>query len=197
MLPWKRKEFEMKKWMTGCLIVALASVAGEGLGQRPGRGPAGRGPDGTAILQEAGLSAEQIEQISQIRDEVRREVIGLRAEVQTARLDFRREMDAETPDEAAVMAALERIHAVQLQIRKAQVSGLLRARAIAGPEAWAEIRQETEDWFEERMERRRERAGPDDRRGLRGDEGRGPPEGRPRARRGDDDRRGPPPWAGR
>lgn len=192
----------MKKWMTGCLIVVLAGLSGQALAQRPGRGPAGRepagrGPDRVAMMKEAGLSDEQIAALRDVRDGVRREVIELRSEMQVARLDFRKEMEADTPGEAAVMAALERVHAAQLQVRKAQVRGLLKAREIAGPEAWASIREQTGDWFEERMEQNRDGRGPRPRQGFRGDDDRGPPEGRPRGPRGDDDARGPPPWAGR
>lgn len=97
------------------------------------------------------LSEKQIESLKSLRLETARKVIPLRAEVELAEIELHAAMTSEAPDEDAVMAAIDRIHAVRAELQKAEVSTQLTARRIIGPEKLQGVREQVR----ERMQQQR------------------------------------------
>ena len=133
----------MKKLTTFVLLAAIAALPATALARhRPGHrfGP----PAGHKILvkqamQKAGLSDGQIRSIETLRDEAQREVVDIRHEIEKARLDFEQLMKVDSPNEAAVMDQLEKIHALRLKLAKNRVKLLLDVRKEMTPAQWEKL----------------------------------------------------------
>jgi Spy/CpxP family protein refolding chaperone len=153
--------------------IAVAALAGPG-----GRGPAGEGfgpghPPGHGRGLEAlvrnpelatklGIKPEQIAALQAAQYENEKTMIKLRGDFELARLEVRKLVDADSVDKAAVMAAIDNAGKIGTEIRKAEMSQMLKAREILGKDTIAKIREEMRD-------RRQQRGGDDDEDNDRGD----------------------------
>jgi hypothetical protein len=82
------------------------------------------------------LEDDERARVRRIADEVEKEVVRLQAEIDILNIDLRGELEAAHPDPAAVERYIDRIGALETQVRKKRILGWLRARdALAGTPA--------------------------------------------------------------
>jgi Spy/CpxP family protein refolding chaperone len=189
----------MKKIWVATLVMALAGLSlnawadpGEGRGGGPdGRramgpgGPGGPG-DGAAMgarilqrlldnpekMKEFGITEEQAATLQTSFYELEKKMVTLQSDVELAQVELRRLMDADTPDKAAVLAAVEKAGAARTAIQKATVEQRLTVREIVGADTMKKIKHMVGD----RM--RQSRGGGDDEDRSRGRKGEGRGEGK-------------------
>ncbi|MBN2496004.1 MAG: periplasmic heavy metal sensor [Deltaproteobacteria bacterium] len=130
----------MKK--TTGIAVALAFIlaalpAWAGFGHRRGPGKRGLPPAVRAeLMKQAGLSDGQIRNIQSMRTELEKQQIDLRAEMEKVRLDFRSLMQRYDADERTVMTNVEKMHSLQLKLKKNRVLHMLRIRKEMSEQQW-------------------------------------------------------------
>jgi len=180
----------------GALALAVPGRGGPGDHRGPGqhdrhrgdRGPGmfGRFLENPRVVEKLGLSEDQIEQLSNLKYEAMKQHIRLKAIVSEAKLEVRHLLGQDVPDQSAVMAAIEQAGKASVDLRKSDVSHMLKGRSILGPDKWKEIRQMMAHW-------RHGRKG--EPRGMRGRHGGGPGGDHDRGRHGSSGPRpdGPPP----
>jgi len=93
------------------------------------------------VLKDAGLSDQQIRRLENLRLEAEKQALDIRHEMQKERLELARLMQAEKPDRNAIFKQLEKISALQLQLKKNRVGSLLDARAEMTPEQWEKVQK--------------------------------------------------------
>ncbi len=135
----------MRDWITrAALIGALLAMgtpalAGDGFGGRHGH----RGPPLGEVLErhaaELGLDEAAVGRIRAIEETSRPERDALREELHGLRTDLHALLEADAPDEAAVMAQVEEIGAVKTELQKHRVRTLLAVRAELTPEQRAKL----------------------------------------------------------
>lgn len=120
--------------MSAMLIAAASAQPGRGDGA--GMGLAGEKGQGRPVMliDNLGLTPEQQKAVRAARDEWMEQSIDLRGAVQKAKLAVRRELTAETVNRDAIMSAVEKEAAAELELRKAMVDHQLKIREIVGPE---------------------------------------------------------------
>mgnify|MGYP001278469078 CR=1 FL=1 len=186
----------MKKIWVATLVMAMAGLSmsawaepGEGRGGGPeGRramGPGGPG-DGAAMgarilqrlldnpekMKEFGITEEQAATLQTSFYELEKKMVTLQSDVELAQVELRRLMDADAPDKAAVLAAVEKAGAARTAIQKATVEQRLTVREIVGADTMKKIKHLVGD----RM--RQSRGGGDDEDRPRGRKGEGRGEGK-------------------
>jgi len=129
-----------------CLIVGAIVVAGllatqafarsPRAPQGPGVPPAGPPPiEGIiAHAEELGLDESTVEALAVLAESERSESEALLADLEAAHEDLRALLDAETPDEAAILQQAELIGSVETDLRKTQLRSMLQLRALLSPE---------------------------------------------------------------
>jgi Spy/CpxP family protein refolding chaperone len=91
------------------------------------------------VLRDVGLSDEQVKQIETLRYEADKQKLDLHHGLAKARLDLRRLMDADKPDESAVFAQIDRVGALDTQLKKNRVGLLLKVRGLMTPAQWEKL----------------------------------------------------------
>jgi Spy/CpxP family protein refolding chaperone len=153
-------------------VLALAALAfaqpgpGPGAGGRGAGGPGGsRGGFGPGmgaemlahnpdLAKELGVTDEQIAALKTASYAHEQQTIKLRADFEAAQLEVRKLMEADTPDKAAVLAAVENAGKAGTELRKAQVSHMLQVREIVGKDVTKKLRAELRERMKERREER-------------------------------------------
>lgn len=154
----------MKKIWTAAVVMALAGLSmnawaepGEGRGGGPegkrAMGPGGPGCGaamGARILQrvldnpekmkEFGITEEQAASLQTSFYELEKKMVTLESDAELAQIELRRLMDAEAPDKAAVLAAVEKAGAARTAIQKALVEQRLNTRNVLGDETMKKIK---------------------------------------------------------
>jgi Spy/CpxP family protein refolding chaperone len=127
--------------MTTRWLAVLVLVAGAGLAEADPGGPRGpRDVDVRQQLEEAGLSAEQIEQLRKIRADEQKASLRMRAELKVARLELRELLDATAVDPAAIEARMKRIGELEAALLKARVDARLAVRGVMTPEQHEKVK---------------------------------------------------------
>lgn len=113
--------------------------------ESPGPGPGGKGwPDPQARLEKdlakLNLSAEQDQKIRALLAQARTERESRRGEMRAEFERLRALLDADTPDEAAVMAQVDKVGALKNQQHKAMLHTLLAIRAELTPEQRTQLK---------------------------------------------------------
>jgi Spy/CpxP family protein refolding chaperone len=110
---------------------------GAPMGPRPGFGGPGMpgGPMGPEELFDQltgalALTDPQRDRLEKIRDEHVRDDIHARAELEIARLDLRRLVDADMPDRGAIDAQIDRLAQMEAGLHKSRVAMMLDSRAV-------------------------------------------------------------------
>lgn len=93
------------------------------------------------LARNVGMSEEQVKAIKDAAFAHREAMVGARAEAERARLAVERIQDAEKPDEAALMKAIDEAGAKETAIRKADAAFELKVKGLIGPEVGAKIRE--------------------------------------------------------
>jgi Spy/CpxP family protein refolding chaperone len=138
----------MKKWMlVGSLMTAVLTTAAwsepRGMGSKShGAGPMVTGwvVNNPEKAKELGVTDDQAAALKELSYKTRQQMIKLNAEAETARLEIDRLMDADKPDEGAILKAIENAGRVETEIQKARVQEGLRVREALGDEQLAKIR---------------------------------------------------------
>ena len=161
----------MNKWLvmtcaTGAIAMAAVAWAGpDGNQERQGPGPGqeqrhgghrggGFGPllNNPELAAELGVTPEQVTALREAQYEQRKQTITLRSEVQLARLEVKKLMDAEPVDEAAVLAAVDAAGAKATALKKSAIQHMLKVREIVGQETLQKLRAHMRDQFRERRQ---------------------------------------------
>lgn len=110
-----------------------------------------------------GLSDEVLAQIKARVYEAEKVSIELKAQLELAKLEMHRALDAESPAKAKVMQHIEAVGTLHTELRKHEVGLMLDVRAMLSPDQRAKLRQMTG----ERHRARRGKRGPRGKRGER------------------------------
>ena len=140
-----------------------------------------------ADLREAvGITDEQAAALEEIHYQAQKESVSLDADLELARIELRRMMEASGSDEVAVMQAVEQVGAARTALQKTRVSALLKSRSVLGEETAEKLRSEVRKRARQHMEKirdhrqnRRGPGGPDLGEGHGGGPSFGPPDGPP------------------
>lgn len=163
----------MKKVVTGLALAGLLAGAGFAAGQPQagaGRmGPGGRpgfGKGGAGIhwilrnpeaAKELGLTDQQITALRESSYKTRKEMIKLRADLQTAQLELDQLMQQDAPAEGALSKAIDEIGRIKTQIQKTGVLERVRVQQLLGKDTVAQIKESArKQWRERRGDRRGE-----------------------------------------
>jgi Spy/CpxP family protein refolding chaperone len=92
-----------------------------------------------AVAAQLGLSEAALAQIKDLAFAAEQEAIGIRAELQKEQLELRKLMDADVPDEAAVMRQIDEVMVQEARMRKNQVGLLLKVRKLMTPDQRAQL----------------------------------------------------------
>jgi Spy/CpxP family protein refolding chaperone len=107
------------------------------------------------VAEELGLTQEQVKNLQEKLDALRKEVATLRIDLENASLEQARLLTGQTVDEAAVMAAVEKAGEISTKIAKLAARQLLTVKKILTPQQI----EKAKAMIRERMERDRDRFG--------------------------------------
>jgi Spy/CpxP family protein refolding chaperone len=136
----------------GALTFALVLAAGVAVAEHHEGGRSGRdahkwghGNSHTSSVlkhaDELGLDDATRAKIREITDAARESGKERREKTRALDDDMRDLMAQDTPDEAAIMAAADRLGALSTEARKAKISSSLKVRALLSPEQSAQLKQ--------------------------------------------------------
>ena len=108
-----------------------------------------RGGRGEMMMRELNLTKEQSDKIADLRDRQARRAIDLRAQIQTAQLDLRKLMRADTPDKAAIGRQIDKLSGLRAELQKSRIGTMLDVRAILTPEQREKMRDRMGMEFDE------------------------------------------------
>lgn len=122
--------------------MGLHGGMGAGMGRGPGRGMGlhrgmGFGPGMFARLD---LTDAQREKLADLHERQQRKAIQARADLQIARMDLRKLMQADAPSATAINAQIDKVSRLQSDMRKSQVATHLEARALLTPEQQKQLK---------------------------------------------------------
>jgi len=124
--------------------MGLHGGMGRGMGRGAGRGMGlhrgmGFGPGMFAALD---LTDAQREKLADLHERQQRKAIQARADMQLARMDLRKLMQADAPSATAIHAQIDRLTRLQSDMRKSRVSTYLEARALLTPEQQKQLKEQ-------------------------------------------------------
>jgi Spy/CpxP family protein refolding chaperone len=111
--------------------------------EQPGPGMSGHGghrgggpgmADGKGMMEQLKLTDDQIKKIAEIRDRHERNAIKMRADLETARLDMKKLLQADEPDRKAIETQIDRSSQLRANLAKERMAGMLDMRAVLTPE---------------------------------------------------------------
>lgn len=124
--------------------------------REPGRMPMGmmgmwwKNPD---VAQKIGLTDDQTQKIEKTFQDFRLQLIDLHANLEKQETLLQPLVDADQPDEAKVMAQVDRVAAARASLEKANAQMMLAIRRVLTPDQWKKLK-------EGRPERRHYEGGP-------------------------------------
>jgi Spy/CpxP family protein refolding chaperone len=123
----------------------MGGGGGGAMGMRHGMGRGAhmmrRGGFGPRLARELDLTAEQREKMKAAHERQERKAIQARADIQLARLDLRKLMDADKPDSKAIDAQIDRIAGIRAGLAKSRMATMLEFRATLTPEQQKKLRE--------------------------------------------------------
>jgi len=100
-----------------------------------------RGGWGLGAIERLDLTADQREKLAGIRDRQQRAGIESRAELETAGLDLRKLMRAESPSVTQINAQIDRMAKMRAEIQKSRVGAMIEARNLLTSDQRAKLRE--------------------------------------------------------
>ena len=94
---------------------------------------------------EFGITPEQATALQASFYEMEKKMVGLRADMESAEIEVRQLMDQDSPDEAALMAAIDKAGQARTAIQKANAQQRLAVGKIVSSETMQKIRERVED----------------------------------------------------
>lgn len=126
--------------------MGLHGGMGRGMGAGMGRGP-GRGMGlhrgmgfGPGMFARLDLTDTQREKLADLHERQQRKAIQARADMQIARMDLHKLMQADAPSATAIHAQIDKLTRMQSDMRKSHVSTFLEARALLTPEQQKQLK---------------------------------------------------------
>ena len=154
-----------KLMIAGLLLSAMAlAQPSQGGAAAPPRGPEGRpdgphekfGPHGDGpmrpmlppgrwwknaeIAKTIGLNDGQVQKIEQVFQDSRMKLVDIHANLQKEEIKLEPMLESDNPDEAAVLASIDRIAAARANLEKANAQMAFAIRRILTPEQWKKLR---------------------------------------------------------
>ena len=80
------------------------------------------------------LNDQQKKQVEQIRFEMQKQMVGVRAKMQTARLEMRQLLNADSPDKAAIEKKMSEVAQIGVQIHSLRLNNWFEVNKILTPE---------------------------------------------------------------
>lgn len=152
----------MKPLFSFLLAGALLMSTGSALAQAPEEEDLPQAPDPKPLLGRLKLDDQQKKQIEQMRFDMQKQLIGVRAKLQTARLELRQLLAADKPDKAAIEQKMGEVSQIGLQTRAIRLNEWFEVNKILKPDqqkVWKEMlkhpfRERARAWRGGRFEER-------------------------------------------
>jgi Spy/CpxP family protein refolding chaperone len=126
-------------------IAAHHDDMGGRMGRRGGhRGFGHRGMGGMlgiGAIERLDLTADQREKLVEIRDREQRKAIESRAQLETAGLDLRKLMRAESPSQTQINGQIDRIARMRADLQKSRVGAMIEARGLLTADQRAKLKE--------------------------------------------------------
>ncbi|HWT66785.1 MAG TPA: Spy/CpxP family protein refolding chaperone [Terracidiphilus sp.] len=106
-----------------------------------GPGPFGRWWNSPKMIEKLKLTDDQRKAFDQILDEHKAKLIDLRANLEKAELPMHSLMDAEQPDEAKILAQIDKTVQARAELEKANARFLLALRSKLTPDQWKQMKE--------------------------------------------------------
>jgi len=110
-----------------------------------GPGVGGRWWNNPKVVEKLKLTDDQRKAFDQILLEHREKLIDLRANLEKAEIPMQSLMDADQPDEAKILAQIDKTVQARAALEKANASFLLAIRAKLTPEQWKQMKEMREN----------------------------------------------------
>ncbi|MEA3286857.1 MAG: periplasmic heavy metal sensor, partial [Candidatus Marinimicrobia bacterium] len=110
--------------LTLTLALALPSFA------QPPRGIRGNGDGQQFMRTELNLTAEQEQQMQELRFKKEAQAIDLRAELQLERLKLRKLRQTDDPNKKKLYAQVDKIGAIEVKLDKARIDHMLKVKKV-------------------------------------------------------------------
>jgi periplasmic protein CpxP/Spy len=174
--------------VTFAASVAMAQGPGPAIAQGPGpggpgfgdhrppmeramRGDRGRWWNNPKIVEKLKLTDDQRKAMDQIFQEHREKLVDLRANVEKAEIEMEPLVRADQPNEAAVLAQIDKVAQARAELEKANARFLFELRAKLTPDQWKQV----QDFRQNHQQMRRDWGNGDRRPGVKDDKGAPPP----------------------
>jgi Spy/CpxP family protein refolding chaperone len=126
---------------------------GRGPGMGGGRGMAGQGGPmergmgrwwkNPEMVEKLGVTADQQKKMDDIFQQHRLKLIDLTASVEREEVTLQPMMEADQPDEARIVAQIDKVAQARAELEKANARMLLGIRRILTPDQWKKLQAET------------------------------------------------------
>ncbi|MCF7824295.1 MAG: Spy/CpxP family protein refolding chaperone [Candidatus Marinimicrobia bacterium] len=118
------------------MVFSLSAIA------QPMNGPAKQGKGRMMMSEELNLTADQEKQMQELRFDHDSRMIDLKAKLQAERLEMRKLMAADEPNEKKIYGQIEKISTAEVKIEKARIDHKLAVRKILTAEQLKIFRNE-------------------------------------------------------
>src|SRR5208337_3313030 len=102
--------------------------------------PRGRWWKNAQIVKDIDLKDDQVQRIEQIFQDSRLKLVVIHANLQKEEFKLEPMLEADNPDESAVLAAIDRITAARANLEKANAQMAFAIRRVLTPEQWKKLR---------------------------------------------------------
>lgn len=92
------------------------------------------------VAQKLGLTDDQVQQLDKISYDSRMKMIDLHAAVEKEQLELGHELQADHPNEDAVLGQVDKVSQAKAAIARARVRTLLATRSVLSPQQWQELK---------------------------------------------------------
>ena len=114
---------------------------------QPGRGPMERGMGrwwkNPEMVEKLGVTADQQKRMDDIFQQHRLKLIDLTASVEREEVTLEPMMQADQPDEARIVAQIDKVAQARAELEKANARMLLGIRRVLTPDQWKKLQAET------------------------------------------------------
>ena len=119
---------------------------GMGMGPQPGRGPIERGMGrwwkDPQMVEKLGVTADQQKKMDDIFQQHRLKLIDVTAAVEREEVTLEPMMAADQPDEARIVAQIDKVAQARAELEKANARMLLGIRRVLTPDQWKKLQTE-------------------------------------------------------
>ena len=109
-------------------------------GEMRGILPPGRWWKNAEVVKAVGLDDAQVQKIEHVFQDSRMKLVDVHANLQKEEFKLEPLLEADTPDEGAVLAAIDRITAARASLEKANAQMAFAIRRVLTPDQWKKLR---------------------------------------------------------